>query len=259
MSAESRPPGAATAPQQHSPAAPVALLTALVSEARPLRAAMLRAAHPPLTVITSGQGAARASRAARDALAQGAVALVSWGLAGGLARELRAGDILVPCLLCAPDGRRFATDARWGDAIVDELARAAGGACAPDRRDLVAVDAVLTTAAQKAAVAMATGAVAADMESAAIAQVAIDAGVPFVVVRVVVDEAGDELPASIGAWVDASGATRLAPVLASLLRPGDWRALRTVGGRFRRAQATLTTLADNLVPRRFALPASPLH
>ncbi len=258
MSAETRPLDAGE-PQRHLPAAPVALLAALTSETRPLQAAMLGTSHPPLTVATSGQGAARAARAALDALAQGAVGLVSWGLAGGLVSDLRSGDVLVPHTVCTPDGRRFATDAPWGAAIISELTRAPGGERAPDRRDMVAVDAVLTSAARKTAIAMATGAVAADMESVAIARVATDAGVPFVVVRVVVDEAGDELPESIGAWVDDSGRTRLAPVLSSLLWPGDWRRLLMIGGRFRQARATLTRLADTLVPRQFALPASFLH
>src|SRR5436190_9786497 len=107
--------------------------------------------HMPSEILQSGPGAVRAAQAATAALAAGASGLVSFGLAGALRAELAPGAVLLP--------RRV----RSATAAFD---------------DLLSVPAALTTPSEKSAAA-ASGAVAADMESAAIAAVAARAGARF--------------------------------------------------------------------------------
>ena len=81
----------------------------------------------------------------------------------------------------------------------------------------------MAAAARKAQLFGATRAVAVDMESAAVAEVAAQHGLPFLVLRVVLDTAADSLPASIAARVDPaaarSGRSRAWLLLVALL-PG---------------------------------------
>ena len=75
----------------------------------------------------------------------------------------------------------------------------------------------------KAALFERTGAVAVDMESAAIAEVAEQHGLPFLAVRVVVDSAGDVLPAAVTAAADTKATWSPALSELSLWRPMSWR------------------------------------
>ncbi len=89
-----------------------------------------------------------------------------------------------------------------------------------------------------------TGAVAVDMESFAIAQVAIQRGVKFAVARVVVDTATDNLPQAVIQATDARGAVNYPRLLSGLLsRPSDLAALLRLARRYRVAMRSLRALA----------------
>ena len=68
----------------------------------------------------------------------------------------------------------------------------------------------ITGAAAKAATRRETGAVAVDMESSAVAEVAAASHVPFMAIRVIVDTALDAIPASVTA-AGESGQIRIRP------------------------------------------------
>jgi adenosylhomocysteine nucleosidase len=232
----------------------VAVLAALRSESRPLTARLRgdrKAAGSGLLVLTTGQGAGNALHAVEVAGARGATALVSWGLAGALVNDLRAGTVMIPARVLDSEGAVHTAEAHWCDAVAVAL----GSEVVADRRDLVSVDHVLHSSEDKRFAAMRTAAVAADMESAAIARAAAQAGMPFIVIRVIVDEAADTLPTDIAAWVDGQGRTRIGPLLKTVLRPSRWQGLRLLATRYRSARATLDRLAGRLVPVGFALPA----
>ena len=240
-----------------APAATFAVIVALGVERAALRAC---AEHdPPLGVIQSGPGAERAASAATAALASGASGLLSFGLAGALRAELAPGAVLLPRRVRSAAGASFDADPEW-HAELAAAVRALGLAPAVD--DLLSVPSAVTRAADKAK-AGASGAAAADMESAAIAAVAARAGARFVALRVVVDAAGDELPADVERWIDERGERRIGPALSAALHPAQWRALWVLAQRYRAARRTLARLApivsgacfgsDAPAPRRAAL------
>ena len=83
---------------------------------------------------------------------------------------------------------------------------------------------MVDTAAAKAALG-ATGALAVDMESGALAAAARARGVPFAALRAVLDAAGEALPAGADVIDEASGEVRAARALAAIaLRPRLWPA-----------------------------------
>ena len=85
-----------------------------------------------------------------------------------------------------------------------------------------------------------TGAVAVDLESAEVARLCADAGVPLAVIRAIGDPAERDLPPAALVGLRADGCVDLRAVLASVLRsPGQIPALLTVALDTRRALATL--------------------
>ena len=233
-----------------APAATFAVIVALGVERAALRA--LAARDPTLSVIQSGPGPERAASAARAALASGASGLLSFGLAGALREDLDPGAVLLPRRVRSAAGASFDADSEWHAALVAAV-RDAGFEPAVD--DLLSVPSAITTVADKMKAA-ANGAAAADMESAAIAAVAVRAGARFVALRVVVDSAGDELPADVERWIDERGERRIGAALSAALKPKQWRGLWMLAQRYRAARHTLVRLAPIVAGARVGSQAS---
>lgn len=139
---------------------------------------------------------------------------MSFGLAGGLAPELRAGAVVVPSRVWAGD-QAFPVD--------PTLAAILGGA---DGTSVVGHPVIIVTAEAKRAVWLETGAAAVDMESGAVARVAARHGIPFAVLRVICDPAEQTLPPAALVALNSAGAIGVMRVMGSLLRhPGQFPAL----------------------------------
>ena len=178
----------------------VGVIAAMVGEARRLGVSGARVLH-------SGVGPVRAADAARRLLAEECHALVSAGVAGGLDPTLDAGAVVIPDWVAGPDGRRFECDRPWRVAVRERIDGRDGG--------IVGSATVVGTVAAKRAL-FAAGAVAVDMESHAVAEVAAEAGVPFIAVRVVADTAEMALPAWALDTVDSNGRLQVGRAVASL-------------------------------------------
>lgn len=203
-----------------------------------------------IDVHQSGPGPARARDAARKAVSAGADALVAWGLAGGLVANVRAGDVVLPERGLARGGAEWRAEPRWHAA----LERALGIEFRVHTGPLLSVNEVLASPLAKRAAAESSGAAAVDMESAAIAAVASDAGIPCVAIRIVADTSADALPDDIGKWIDASGRRRLLPLLGTVVTPAQWPTLLRLAARQRAARRTLEAVAGRLVPSGFHFP-----
>ncbi|MDE2305770.1 MAG: hypothetical protein KGL34_09430 [Gammaproteobacteria bacterium] len=228
----------------------IGIVAALGAEARTLRGAR-RVRDPSARlapgehVLVSGIGPRAASLAARSLADAGADALVSWGTAGGLDPALRPGTLLLPCEILADGGDRYCVDPAWRAREIERLAPQP----AVLRFGAVADGALLSSAAAiadreaKQLAHRQSGAVAVDMESAAVAAVAADRRLPLLVVRAIVDGAGDEIPPAI---VEASraGPIRASRLIGGLLRsPAELGAMLRLAGRFAAARATLRVVA----------------
>jgi adenosylhomocysteine nucleosidase len=161
-------------------------------------------------VRAGGGTPAGAADAAAWLIGQGATALVSFGLAGGLDPALRPGAVVIPSAVLS-DGARFGADA--------SLAERFGGMTG---HTILAGSVVAADAAAKRRLYEATEAHAIDLESGAVAAVAAARGVPFVVVRAICDPAERDLPPAALIALDPAGAIGFGGVLRSvLLRPGQ--------------------------------------
>ena len=201
-------------------------------------------------LIRSGVGRGRAGQAAEDLLEAGAGALLSWGTAGALAPDLQAGDLLLPDEVVARDGRRYGVDMAWRDRVAGSVALREGPTLVAEAED------VLADAYGKRLLHTLSGASAADMESAAVAEVCAVARVPLLVVRGISDSARTRIPACALAAVNADGDVSPGRCLGKLLAaPGDLPALLRLAAGFRAACRALAGAAGQVGPD-FLTPGS---
>lgn len=140
-------------------------------------------------VLQSGLGLARAEEAALWLVDQGVHALVSLGISGGLIAGLATGDlILADALILAT--QELKSDAAWmrqGSVVLQKQ-----GLILHSGRLVSVVDAVLSPN-DKVDLAKETGAIAVDMESAAVAHVAELTGLPYLALRSICDTVSQEV------------------------------------------------------------------
>ncbi len=195
---------------------PVVVLAALAEEVGPLQATLAGAG---VRVVRTGVGPALAEDAARQHLAGAALAL-STGCCGGLVAGAARGLVVIPrrVLLQAGEGTREAPppDPAWGDEA-RRVAERLGLHCTD--RPLLTVAEALHTPASKALWHARCGAVAVDMETAAVAGVAAELGVPHLAVRLVLD--GPDTPLSAAPIRDRQGRLRPLRVARAVLRPRE--------------------------------------
>ena len=220
------------------------VVAALEAEARTLGPAVhrrdgLSSLSDGTLLAISGMGGALAALAARSLVDAGAAALMSFGLAGGLDPTLSAGTVVLPSEVISRDGARFLTSAAWREHLSGAIARerpVAGGA-------LLTCSGAIGAVADKAAAFRATGAVAVDMESLGVAEVAAAHNLPFIAVRVIVDTAADALPRAVMA-ASRGGRVNIRRLIGGLaVAPLDLIALIRLARAYRAATRSLTAVA----------------
>jgi adenosylhomocysteine nucleosidase len=162
---------------------------------------------------------------------QGATAIISFGLAGGLNPALAPGTLMVPHTII--DG-----STRWS---TDPLLTARlGGATG---HITTGAPAIIATAAAKATLFAATHADAVDLESVA----AVHSGLPFAVLRAIADPADRNLPPAALIPLRPSGAIDLPRILLAVIRhPAQIAALIAIGKDAARASTTLSSRIEML-------------
>ena len=174
-------------------------------------------------LVATGIGPQAAEAAASTVLKQQRPALaISAGFAGALLPAAAVGDVIAATNVFSG---RF--DGGWSqggpsmacdDSVLRSVQAAAAAVGVTVRTGpLVSLATVVCRAVDKQHVSRLAGAIALDMESAAIGSAALAHGVPFAVLRTVSDLAGEDLPLDFNVflkpwgWLQGMGAMLLAP------------------------------------------------
>jgi adenosylhomocysteine nucleosidase len=144
-----------------------------------------------------------------DRHASGKHGVISIGIAGALAPQLKPGAWVIADAV-HDGGATLPTDRDWTTRLLARLPAATRGV-------VLGADAIAATAAVKAELHHATGAIAVDMESHIAARAARHHGLPFVAARVISDAAHRTLPPAARVGMRADGGIDLPAVLRSLL------------------------------------------
>ncbi len=211
------------------------------------------AAGPGVRVICSGDGrdlAAKLTAAIADARqhVQGCPGIISFGVAGGLAPDLRPGTCVVGSAVIS-GANRMPISPEWSQKLLRTIPDAISGV-------LLGVPTPIAHPNDKRALFMKTGAIAVDMESHIVAAVGLAHDLPVAAIRVITDPAKRALPASAVAAMRPNGTTNIGAMLRSVLRrPKELPALLQTALDARAARATLVR-GRHLLGPAFTLPTT---
>jgi hopanoid-associated phosphorylase len=176
----------------------------------------------------------------------GCPGIISFGVAGGLAPQLRSGACVVGSAILS-GSNRMPTSRAWSEKLLQTIPDAVSGM-------LLGVSAPIANPRDKRALFVKTGAVAVDMESHIVAAVGAAHGLPVAAIRVITDPAKRALPASAVAAMRPNGTTNIgATIRSALMRPRELPALFQTALDARAARATLVR-GRHLLGPAFALP-----
>jgi adenosylhomocysteine nucleosidase len=210
-----------------------------------------------IVLLRSGMGAERATGAAIWLTQHYPLhGLLSVGFAGGLHVSLTTGDTLLPRqVLCLSSVTPWDVAAYMSAIPTDaDLARLA--AMAADQTQLrqhcgtlVSVPEVLTDAAVKRHLGQHTGALAIDMESYSIGQVALAHALPFMTLRTIFDTCDEDLPFQAERFMAVDGAVQPGQALYYLLsHPHTLVHIVPMWGKVRRAGSALHAWLHHFLP-----------
>jgi adenosylhomocysteine nucleosidase len=146
---------------------------------------------------------------AENAARQGYRGMISFGVAGGLAGELRPGDWVVASAVHESQSVRE-TDAAWSKKLLKTID---GAQYAP----IVGVDAPVADPAVKRELHRKTGAAAVDMESHLVSRLAAAHRLAFAAVRVIIDPAERAVPRAAIAGMGPDGRTDIPALVRDLV------------------------------------------
>jgi hopanoid-associated phosphorylase len=187
----------------------IVAVTSLALEAR-------IALGPGVAVICS-QGTHLAAHL-ESAIGRGVSGIISFGIAGGLAPGLVAGQWVAATAIRTAQ-QVFPTDRAWTRCLLERLPGAVNA-------DIVGLDAPVADPSDKQLLHTQTGAAAVDTESHIAARVAAAHQVPFVACRAIIDAVGTLLPPAALVGLRADGTADVGAVVRSVLQqPGQLPAL----------------------------------
>ncbi|WDI30908.1 hypothetical protein PUV54_13190 [Hyphococcus flavus] len=223
-----------------------------------------------IRIGVSGANAARAEEIAKELCEQGASAIISVGVSGGLDPALKPGDLIIGETVIADDGSVYASDRYLMAAIQSAHPGESRGpeksgrmdpgpaakrpnqkqrAFARGRRDvrsgyrfasLFGADEIIDSTTIKSALYHNHGCLAVDMESHGAARAAARAGAPFLAIRAIADPADRALPKAALNAVASDGSTRVLQTLVAALRdPKQFPELMKLGADSAAATKTL--------------------
>lgn len=189
----------------------IGIVCGLKSEANAVRVS-LKAAGVDMSKVkigVSGANADRAEEIAQGFLDDGAKAIVSAGLCGGLDPALKTGELVL--------GERVVS-AKGDIVIADKRLSAAADKFSPRHVAIFGSDEIVDSIEKKRALFQRYAAETVDMESHGAARAAAKAEIPFIAIRVVADGSDRILPKAALRAVTPSGGVNVMNVLVDCVR-----------------------------------------
>ncbi len=216
-----------------APTAPIALIAALPEEIKPLLARLgstrkeqvagfplhrCRLGGHELILLHSGMGpknAAEATRALLNSITPQMI--INFGLGGAVAPGPHIADLVLATRLLVSSGGEFHEQAGLTLSLVDGfLATVASRNC--QSGTFITAGETMPKAALREALPAGTETPLLEMETAAIARVADEQGIPLLAIRAVSDDCGEELAFTVAEFCDANLQIRPLKVLFTILK-----------------------------------------
>jgi hopanoid-associated phosphorylase len=175
-------------------------------------------AGPGVTVICGG-GRLHLRRSLEAAIRKGCHGVLSFGIAGGLAPNLKPGACVVARNVISESGR-YPSDSAWAQSLIGMVqGRTSRFVALKDVSfgDIMGCDVPVASVDTKRKLHQQTGAVAVDMESHVAARIAVEHRVPFAAFRVITDPSDRALPPAALVATNADGGVDFQAIVRSLI------------------------------------------
>ena len=168
-----------------------------------------------MIIACAGASPERAERLSLDLVEQGCRALLSFGIAGALDPSLKVGDIVVASGVIGATNDVRATSDSWRNGVIsilsDQVRSVSEGL-------IYGSDTAIASAREKSEIHQKTGALCVDMETHRLARVALETSTPFLVIRVISDDANQTIPTAALGVIGIDGKPQIGRVLSRVLR-----------------------------------------
>jgi hopanoid-associated phosphorylase len=194
-------------------------------------------------VICSGAGGENARKAAETLVSNGATCLISWGCAAALSPELKSGDLTLASTLLDAQQQSLEIQSAWHQHVFEELSKSRS----VHTGTLLESKTIVSLSSDKKQLHEKTQAIVLDMESVAIAKVALQNNLPFLAIRAIADPVMMDLPKAVSVAMSNNGKVLISPLLKYLLfHPSELAGLVKLGLHFSAAKKTLKHVATQL-------------
>jgi len=143
------------------------------------------------------------------AIERGASGIISFGIAGGLAPDLVAGDCVIGSAV-RTECERYPADQQWSSRLLQSIPGSF-------HAEIAGVNAPSAGSSGKARIHAITGAAAVDMESHIAAEIAAFHNIPFAICRTVIDPADRDLPPAAMVELRDNGTPDMPAILRSVV------------------------------------------
>lgn len=173
----------------------------------------------------------------------GVKGLVSFGFAGGLDPKLDRGSIIIAKSVLTPQGLEIPTSPMWSNRIAAQLHHAYSIG------NILGSPHPITESQKKIELFHQTKAVAVDMESYAMAEIAQANQIPFIVIRVILDPAIKKIHSKIAALFQSDGKIKAKSIIKTILKePQILKEFLILGRQFYGARRQLRYIARLFCP-----------
>ncbi|HET9843683.1 MAG TPA: hypothetical protein VFP93_03385 [Gammaproteobacteria bacterium] len=191
-------------------------------------------------VICAGRGDKNQKKATTKLIFKGIDGIISWGFAGGLDPTLASGTIILPQQIIHPFGPTLDMDKKWHKKLKNQLEKHFPVITHP----LAYAQHILHTPKQKRNLFERTKAAAVDQESFIIGDMVKEAKLPFISLRVILDDAYTALPKNIQTLQDNTGTLIKKNIFLELLKPHLWLNYLTLSRQYSKTNQILHHVID---------------
>ncbi len=235
----------------------IGIIAALPAEAKCLHRKKLKVGLPveiqqDVFLCLSGIGYESALLAAKKLSSLKVGALVSWGVAGAIDRSVNSGDIVLANTIIN-ENNRYSVSKGWLNRVSGQLQSASLFATA----DITSSKNMCASIADKQHLLQKTGALAVDMESAAIAEIAAINNLDLLVIRAISDNADTAIPEAVLKHTNNLGQPRIFNFMRScILKPGQIPEIASLATGYKKGLASLSSISQALKDSHFFYSAS---
>lgn len=196
----------------------ISLITGMSNEAKVIRKAIKETDAGNVQVFVAGLGVLDGEKVVKQAIANGAKGIVSIGVCGAIDKILIAGQVVIPEQILAYADKPLPYEGveinhDWRNALLSILEADYFVTSAP----LLSVNKQISTIEEKLQLHQDTSACAVDMESGKLGVLAKQHGLPYIVVRVVIDVADQAIPAAFEKVIRPDGSFSVFELIKGLI------------------------------------------